>query len=121
MLKEIGKTNEFYAHRLLQCLTVAMHPLRVGELAEILALDFEADEGIPELKENWRWKDEQEAVLSTCSSLISVVGDRFDRVVQFSHFSVKEFLTSDRLATSSADVVGYGESVGSSGTRAKAN
>jgi hypothetical protein len=25
-------------------------------------------------------------------------------VVQFSHFSVKEFLTSDRLATSSADI-----------------
>jgi len=104
VLKEIGKTNEFYAHRLLQCLTVSKRPLGVDELAEILALDFETGEGIPELKENWRWKDEQEAVLSTCSSLISVIGDRFDRVVQFSHFSVKEFLTSDRLATSSADV-----------------
>jgi len=104
VLTEIGKTNEFYAHRLLQCLTVAKRPLRVDELAEILALDFETGEGIPELKENWRWKDEQEAVLSTCSSLISVVGDPFYRMVQFSHFSVKEFLTLDRLATSSADI-----------------
>ena len=104
VLKEIGKTDKFCAYRLLQCLTVARRPLRVGELAEILALDFDAEEGIPELKENWRWKDEQEAVLSTCSSLISVVGDDDHRVVQFSHFSVKEFLTSDRLATSSPDI-----------------
>ena len=104
MLKEIGTTNQRYAHRLLQCLTVAKCPLSVGDLAEILALDFEAEEGIPELKENWRWQDEQEAVLSTCSSLISVVGDDDDRTVQFSHFSVKEFLTSDRLATSSPDI-----------------
>jgi chromosome segregation and condensation protein ScpB len=56
VLKEIGKTNEFYALRLLQCLTVAKRPLRVEELAEILALDFGAEEGIPELKENWRSK-----------------------------------------------------------------
>ncbi|KAH9025094.1 ankyrin repeat-containing domain protein [Lactarius pseudohatsudake] len=100
VLKELGKTNQHYAHRLLQCLVVARRPLHVSELAEILALDFSAEEGIPELKEDWRWKDQQEAVLSTCSSLIAVV----DGVVQFSHFSVKEFLTSDRLATSSADI-----------------
>ncbi|KAI9443877.1 hypothetical protein H4582DRAFT_1807187, partial [Lactarius indigo] len=106
VLKEIGTTNQLYAHRLLQCLTVAKSPLRVEELAEILALDFSGEEAIPELKENWRWKDQQDAVLSTCSSLISVVSGPFGRghVVQFSHFSVQEFLTSDRLATSSADI-----------------
>jgi hypothetical protein len=104
VLKEIGKTNQIYAYRLLQCLTVALRPLRVWELSDILALDFGAEEGIPELKENWRWNDAQEAVLSTCSSLIVVVDDDKYPVVQFSHFSVKEFLTSDRLATSSADI-----------------
>ncbi|KAI9443865.1 hypothetical protein H4582DRAFT_2125881 [Lactarius indigo] len=105
VLKEIGTTNQLYAHRLLQCLTVTKRPLRVEELAEILALDFSGEEAIPELKENWRWKDQQDAVLSTCSSLISV-SDSFGLgpVVQFSHFSVQEFLTSDRLATSSADI-----------------
>jgi ankyrin repeat protein len=48
-------------------------------------------------------------VLSACSSLIAVVGDEDDdsRVVQFSHFSVKEFLTSDRLATSKIDASRY--------------
>ena len=37
-------------------------------------------------------------MLSTCSSLITVVHDGESRVVQFSHFSVKEYLTSSRLA-----------------------
>ena len=103
LLKEIGKTNEFYALRLLQCLTVAKRPLHVEELAEILALDF-GSEGLPELKENWRSKDQQDAVLSMCSSLIAIVPDHDRHIVQFSHFSVKEFLTSDRLATSSLDI-----------------
>ena len=97
--------NRDHAYRLLQCLTVASRPLRVEELAEILALDFDgAKEGIPELKEDWRWKDQQEALMSTCSSLITVVDGGHHRVVQFSHFSVKEFLTSGRLAISSADL-----------------
>ncbi|KAH8983534.1 hypothetical protein EDB92DRAFT_1568677 [Lactarius akahatsu] len=33
VLKEIHKTNQDYAQRLLQCLTVAIRPLRVDELA----------------------------------------------------------------------------------------
>ncbi|KAH9051145.1 hypothetical protein EDB83DRAFT_2316917 [Lactarius deliciosus] len=104
VLKEIVMANRHQAYRLLQCLTVASRPLHVEELAEILALDFDgAKDGIPELKKDWRWEDQKETVLSTCSSLISVVDDGPHRVVQFSHFSVKEFLTSSRLA-SSADV-----------------
>ena len=105
MLKEIGKTNEFCALQLLQCITVAKRPLTVEELAEILALDFgAAEEGLPELKENWRSKDQQDTVLSMCSSLIVVVPYADCYIVQFSHFSVKEFLTSDRLATSSLEI-----------------
>ena len=81
-----------------------MRPLYVEELAEILALDF-GSEGLPELKENWRSKDQQDAVLSMCSSLIAIVPAGYNlHYVQFSHFSVKEFLTSDRLATSSLDI-----------------
>ena len=80
-----------------------MRPLHVEELAEILALDF-GSEGLPELKENWRSKDQHDAVLSMCSSLIAIVPDHDRHVVQFSHFSVKEFLTSDRLATSNLDI-----------------
>ena len=105
ILKEIKRPSRDHAHRLLQCLTVAIRPLRVEELAELLAYDFDAaGGGIPRVKPDWRWKHHEEAVLSTCSSLIAVVDDGGSRVVQFSHFSVKEFLTSNRLAASGGDV-----------------
>ena len=101
ILKGINKAQKDNAHRLLQCLTVAVRPLLVEELAELLAFDFTASSrGIPTLKEDWRWDDEEEAVLSTCSSLITIIPRDGSRVVQFSHFSVKEFLTSPRLARS---------------------
>ena len=102
ILKGINKSQKDNAHRLLQCLTVAVRPLLVEELAELLAFDFHASNsgGIPMFKEDWRWDDEEEAVLSTCSSLITIIPRDDSRVVQFSHFSVKEYLTSPRLARS---------------------
>ncbi|KAN0139160.1 hypothetical protein V8E53_003049 [Lactarius tabidus] len=102
ILKGINKAQKDNAHRLLQCLTVAVRPLLVEELAELLAFDFQATTsgGVPTLKEDWRWDDQEEAVLSTCSSLITIIPRDDSRVVQFSHFSVKEYLTSPRLAQS---------------------
>ena len=99
ILKEIKKPNERLAQRTLQCLVVAVRPLRVEELAELLAVDFE-EEGIPRLKPDWRWEDQELALLSACSSLIAIVQAGGSRFVQFSHSSVKEFLTSPRLAAS---------------------
>ncbi len=110
VLREINKANREHARRLLQCLIVAVRPLRVKELAEVLAIDFDAPAhgGIPQLNPNWRWTDHHQAVLSTCASLIAIVDDdEGSRVVQFSHFSVKEYLTSDRLSRSSVDVSHY--------------
>ncbi len=157
MLREINKANWDHAHRLLQCLTVAVRPLRVAELAEVLAIDFgmAGREETSKLNMDWRWEDHEEAVLSACSSLISIVNDDDDedhslsddrsrdedhslgddrslsddrsrddvrslgddrsrdhdrhrdhdsRVVQFSHFSVKEYLTSSRIANPSAGI-----------------
>jgi hypothetical protein len=75
ILKGINKAQKDNAHRLLQCLTVAVRPLLVEELAELLAFDFQVTTsgGVPTLKEDWRWDDEEEAVLSTCSSLITII------------------------------------------------
>ena len=97
-LKEIDKKNWEYAHRLFQCVAAASRPLRVDELAEFLAFDFEA-ESTPTFLAEWRPEDPKYAVLSICSSLLAVE-KMFDgsRVVQFAHFSVKEYLTSARLA-----------------------
>jgi hypothetical protein len=184
ILKEIKKPNRDLARRVLQCLVVATRPLRVAELAEVLAVDFDDAEGIPRLNSDWRWEDQEQALLIACSSLITIVkagdvkasdsdsdteandntseveaGDSdYDieaghshleaetndgdskveasdsdsdleaghsdseaetddgdphaeagdsRIVQFSHFSVKEFLTSSRLATAGGEVSNY--------------
>ena len=90
----------------MQCLVAAVRPLRVEELAEVLAFDFNVD-GIPKLNPSWRWEDQEEAVLSACSSLVMIVKVGNSRVVQFSHFSVKEFLTANRLAEPIRDVSRY--------------
>jgi ankyrin repeat protein len=91
---------------LLQCLVAAVRPLEVKELAEVLAFDFDT-EGIPKLNLGWRWEDQEEAVMSACSSLVMIVQDGDSQIVQFSHFSVKEFLTADRLAEPMRDVSRY--------------
>jgi ankyrin repeat protein len=110
IVKDIKKGNRADAYRMLQCVAVAIRPLSVAELAELLAFDFDAPDlkgGIPKLNSKWRWEDHEQAVLSTCSSLITIVPADDSPIVQFSHFSVKEFLLSDRLATSSKDISQY--------------
>jgi hypothetical protein len=79
--------------------SVAIRPLRVEELAELFAIEFDRDVG-PNLREGWRPENAEDAVLSACSTLIAVIESMGSKVVQFSHFSVKEYLTSDRLRTS---------------------
>ena len=107
ILKEIKKPNKHLAQRVLQCLVVAIRPLRVEELAEVLVVDLDDAEGIPRLKPDWRWEEQELALLSACSSLIAIVQAGRSRIVQFSHFSVKEFLTSPRLAIASGEVSNY--------------
>jgi hypothetical protein len=50
ILKEIKKPNSAHAHRVLQCLVVAIRPLHVAEPAEVLTVDFDDVEGIPRSK-----------------------------------------------------------------------
>jgi hypothetical protein len=107
ILKEIKKPNRDHARRLLQCLVVAIRPLRMEELAEVLAVDFDNGDGNPKFNPKWRWEDEEQVLLASCSSLIAIVESGASRVVQFSHLSVREFLTSTRLASSSGDVSRY--------------
>jgi ankyrin repeat protein len=117
VIMEIKSANQAHAYRMLQCLAVATRPLSVAELAELLAFDFDvAKGGTPKLNSDWRWGDHEEAVLSTCSSLVTVVPGRNTSFVQFSHFSVKEFLMSDRLATSTGDISQYHISLSASHT-----
>ena len=102
ILQNIPKQKWQHARRLFQCMVAAIRPLRVEELAEIFAIGFGANVSL-NLVEDWRPPNAEEAVLSACSSLITIIvdsGDEAAKIVQFSHFSVKEYLTSDRLGTS---------------------
>ena len=96
-LRGIRKENQETAHRMFQFVSAASRPPRVEELADLLALDFSAG-SIPQFHKDWRQENPVHAVLSTCSTLLAIVDDGGPSVIQFSHFSVKEFLTSTRLA-----------------------
>jgi ankyrin repeat protein len=108
VLSQIPQANQAHAHRMLQCLVVSVRPLRVEELAELLTFEFDAAEGgIPKYRAAWRLNDQTQAVLSTCSSLVTIIDDEDDiQIVQFSHFSVKEFLISNRLTVSERSPLG---------------
>ena len=71
-LREINKPDRELAHRLFQCVAVASRPPRVEELGEFLAFDFKAGP-IPKFHEDWRVEDPVKAVVSTCSTLLSLV------------------------------------------------
>jgi ankyrin repeat protein len=108
ILNQILEANQAPTYRMLQCLTVAVRPLRVEELAEMLAFDFDTTKGaVPRYCPDWRPNDPEDAVLSTCSSLITIVDHAGSHVVQFSHFSVKEFLISNYHKSSLGDLSRY--------------
>src|SRR5713226_4746333 len=96
-LMGIDKEKREYAQRLFRCLVVSIRPLRVEELAEVFAVRL-PNAAPPTFNAAWRPDNAEEAVMSACSSLISIIDKEGHKVVQFSHFSVKEYLTSDRLA-----------------------
>ena len=91
-LRDIPEGKYHYAHRLFQCLVAAIRPLSLKELADI-SEELDSNAGPHEV-----------AVLSACTALISRARDKDNlTIVQFYHESVKEFLTSSRLRTSSIE------------------
>ena len=131
-MRSIDKQKRDYAYRLFQCLVVSKRPLLVKELAELFAIQPNA-EALPAFDANLRPENPEEFILSACSTLVAVVnvghGDedqslyedvgqnpfqslfqdedqnheglyQDEKIVQFSHFSVREYLISDRIAIS---------------------
>jgi hypothetical protein len=96
-LRDLDEAKLELAHRLLLCITVASRPLRVEGLADFLGFDFAAGP-IPGFYDGWLLEDPIDVVLSTTSSLLAIVDVDGSPAIQFSHFSVKESLTSSRLA-----------------------
>jgi ankyrin repeat protein len=92
----ISKQTREYASRLFQCLIISIRPLHVKELAELFVIQPYGDVA----PAGWRPEDPEEFIISTCSTLVSIVDIDGEKVVQFSHFSVREYLTSGRIGNS---------------------
>ena len=99
ILREIDEDNRAYANRLFQSLAVSIRPLRVEELAELSAINPNAD-STSELDMDWFREDPEHFILETCPTLVAIVDVKGIKVVQFAHFSVKEYLASARIANS---------------------
>ena len=97
VLSGIDEQKQKYARRLFTCLWASIRPLRVGELVDIFA----------SFNEHWRPPDTEEAVMSACSSLITIVDREGHQVVQFSHISAKEYLASEQLARAERSLSNY--------------
>jgi len=104
VLKDLKKANWEVSHRLFQFITVASCPLSVDKLVQFLGFDFMTGL-IPKFQQDWLLEDPVDAVLSTMSSLLAIVNIGDSQVIQFLHFSVKEFLTSSQLVEASDIVV----------------
>jgi ankyrin repeat protein len=101
ILRNIDEKKQICAHRIFQWLTVSVFPLPLEQLAEVFAIKFDAEANkLPEFNARLRPRNAEEAVLSACSTLVAIVDAKGSKVVQFSHFTVKEYLTSSLLANS---------------------
>ena len=98
MLCTIPEEYSDYAATVLRWLTYALRPMRLGELGELVAVNlagnpwFDPDARFPDLRD----------LLDICSSLIQVEQSSKDLEVSFvrlAHFSVKEYLVSERMKT----------------------
>ena len=102
---------------MLQWLTFSARPLRLEELAEIVAIDVHET---PRFDPERRWPEPRD-ILVICSSLVSLtaiddddISQRFsarklasaskdsEMYIRLAHFSVKEYLVSDRIQQSIA-------------------
>ena len=86
-----------YAFKLLQWLTYSARPLRLEEVAETIAIDVK---GNPRVNPENRFPEPRD-ILSICSSLLALESqtskDSDSVIVELAHFSVKEYLISERI------------------------
>ena len=97
-LLKLDGENRQYARRLFRCLKVSIRPLHLEELAELLAIRFD-ETGLPTFNVAWHPEIVEQVVISACSRFITIVDREGSKVVKFWHFSIEQFLTSERLAT----------------------
>jgi ankyrin repeat protein len=89
------------AVKILQWLTCSARPLQIEEVAEVVAVDIECD---PRFDPGRRLREAQD-ILAICSSLVTTTSETtkgshdktMGRQIRLAHFSVKEYLVSERV------------------------
>jgi hypothetical protein len=105
ILCAINEEYSKYAMRILQWLTFSARPLSVEEVAEVVAIDVTVN---PAFDRDEVLEDPLEA-LNICSSLVTVTTNKAkrssnpaQRIIALAHYSVQEYLVSDRIKQGSA-------------------
>ena len=100
ILCAIAEEDVSYAIRVLSWLAFSDRPLTVDEVAEVIAIDVARD---PAFDPEEVLEDPME-ILEICSSLVTIATDDSDRglestrqIAVLAHYSVKEYLVSDRI------------------------
>jgi hypothetical protein len=100
ILSAISEEHSEYAMRILQWLTFSARPLSVEEIAEVVAIDVARD---PAFDRDEVLEDPLEA-LDICSSLVTITTNEAEerpssaqRIIALAHYSVQEYLVSDRI------------------------
>jgi ankyrin repeat protein len=96
-LENIPEEKRERTHHLFQCLVASLRPLRVEELEEIWALRFDRV-APPKHKKDRHQRDLEDAAFFASPSMVNVVEAAGSKIMQLSHFSVRQFLISPRLA-----------------------
>ena len=92
----IEEEDRQYAKKILQWLAFSVRPLHLEEVAEIVTIDINSN---LQVDPDRRFADPQE-VLEICPSLIVIEAAGFINVdIRLAHFSVKEYLISERIDT----------------------
>jgi len=116
ILVSIREEDIRYAVRILRWLAFSPRPLLLVEVAEIAAIDANP---CPAFDQGESLQDPLE-VLSICSSLVTLIavngeaghGSRHGRsAVLLAHYSVKEYLVSERILDSEASLYGLNSSL----------
>lgn len=106
ILLRVAEENWEHTYHVFHTLMVATRPLTMEELCLVLAIDFIA-EVTPKYEEIWRSDEPESDLKIVCSTFLSFIDVDGSRMAQLSHYSVMEFLTSERILKLERKVARY--------------
>ncbi|KAJ7691821.1 ankyrin repeat-containing domain protein [Mycena rosella] len=101
ILDRIPSTSKPIARRIFHIIAFAQQTLSVEALGEVFTVDFDTDPSCPRHKLEYRERDPAKQLLRICSSLIRIVPAKDNiPIIEFSHFTVDEYLRSPHATSS---------------------